>query len=549
MKRNTQESEAGKGNKINRRQALKWGLVAGGSAAFYIKRFHAGADELILPGVASPYTRPFIQPLPIPSVYQPVAALSPAPDPDRHQGSSGGMFGFGTPLLYEVHVKEAMHSFHPQLPPSPVWGYDGLVPGPTMIGRYGQPMLYRFYNDLPSNHVGFGVPEISVHLHNGHTASESDGFPGNFFGVGQWWDNHYPNILAGGDIRETMGTLWYHDHRFDFTVQNVYKGLAGVTLLFDHLDSGDENDPNPDAFRLPSGEYDVPLVFADKVFDQNGQVFFDLFNLDGILGDRFTVNGKIQPFFKVARRKYRFRLLDAGPSRFWQFHLSDNRPFKLISNDGNLLERPLEVESVRIGVAERVDIIIDFSQYNIGDSVILENRLEQFNGRGPTGGILNPGIPLLRFDIDRDPPVPDNSQVPSFLRELPPIHLNEVAAERVWTFNRQGGAWTINDLVFNVNQVRATPKQGTAEIWTLQNLSGGWSHPIHIHFEEGQILTRNGQPPPPHERARKDVYVLGPNEVVRIFMRFRDWLGRYPMHCHNTIHEDHAMMLRWDLVP
>jgi FtsP/CotA-like multicopper oxidase with cupredoxin domain len=24
--------------------------------------------------------------------------------------------------------------------------------------------------------------------------------------------------------------------------------------------------------------------------------------------------------------------------------------------------------------------------------------------------------------------------------------------------------------------------------------------------------------------------------------------GRYPMHCHNVVHEDHAMMVRWDIV-
>lgn len=70
---------------------------------------------------------------------------------------------------------------------------------------------------------------------------------------------------------------------------------------------------------------------------------------------------------------------------------------------------------------------------------------------------------------------------------------------------------------------------------------------MHIHFEEFQILSRNGVAPPPWERCRKDVAVIGPNETVQFFMRFRDWTGRYPMHCHNTVHEDHAMMIRWEL--
>jgi len=100
-----------------------------------------------------------------------------------------------------------------------------------------------------------------------------------------------------------------------------------------------------------------------------------------------------------------------------------------------------------------------------------------------------------------------------------------------------------------LNEVRAAPKQGTAEIWVLENGGGGWSHPIHIHLEEFQILSRNGQPPSPVEVARKDVVELGPGDEVRVFMRFRDFLGKYPAHCHNTVHEDHAMMFRWDVVP
>ena len=116
-------------------------------------------------------------------------------------------------------------------------------------------------------------------------------------------------------------------------------------------------------------------------------------------------------------------------------------------------------------------------------------------------------------------------------------------------FGDDNGGWTVNGKFFNVNEVRAAPQQGTAEIWVLQNDGGDWSHPIHIHMEEFQILSRNGQPPPPHEVSRKDVVILGPDDEVRVFIRFRDFLGRYPTHCHNLVHEDHAMMFRWDVVP
>ena len=89
----------------------------------------------------------------------------------------------------------------------------------------------------------------------------------------------------------------------------------------------------------------------------------------------------------------------------------------------------------------------------------------------------------------------------------------------------------------------------SSEIWTLRNLDNGWSHPIHIHFEEGRMLTKNGAVPPPHERGRKDVYPLLKASTIEVFLRFRDFAGKYPMHCHNLVHEDHAMMVRWDIKP
>ena len=101
------------------------------------------------------------------------------------------------------------------------------------------------------------------------------------------------------------------------------------------------------------------------------------------------------------------------------------------------------------------------------------------------------------------------------------------------------------------NRVDAKIEQGSAEIWTWRNDGNAWSHPIHSHFEEFQILEINGKPVSPgsQDKARKDVLVLGPNDEVKLFMRWRDFLGKHVMHCHNVVHEDHAMMLRWDIVP
>jgi FtsP/CotA-like multicopper oxidase with cupredoxin domain len=212
-----------------------------------------------------------------------------------------------------------------------------------------------------------------------------------------------------------------------------------------------------------------------------------------------------------------------------------------------LLPAPLTMSKVRLGVAERADIVIDFSKYPKGTQLFIVNKLEQTDGRGPTGKLLNPGTPILRFDVGDLPATPDNSRVPAALRALPPINLAEVVTTRTFKFDRSNGGWTVNGKLFDVRTASVKPKRNTAEIWVLEN-GGNWSHPVHIHFEEGRILSRNGAAPAAHERGRKDVYVLSPGDTLRVFLRFRDFEGKYMMHCHNLTHEDHAMMIRWDIV-
>ena len=291
---------------------------------------------------------PFIQAMPIMPDADDVVQVSDLPGmPHSAVGRPHQRFDEFEPVkLYEMYARPFQHRFHPDLPKSTIWGYgpgpdhntQAYSPGPLFKARYGEPIVVRIHNALPEQGApdGFGIPEITTHLHNHHTASESDGFPGDFYPVGEFHDHHYANILAGGDPREALATLWYHDHRADFTAQNTYKGLVGQFWLYDELDSGDENDPNPNALRLPSGEYDVPLMFADKTFDATSghQLFMDVFNFDGFLGEQYTVNGAVRPYVEVARRKYRFRMLNTGPSRFYKFALSTGEQITVIANDG-----------------------------------------------------------------------------------------------------------------------------------------------------------------------------------------------------------------------
>jgi len=509
-------------------------------------------------------------------------------------------------------------TFHPSLPdqgPLALWTFNGTLPPKLMQVRYGEPVLFRHQNQLPFNvtqNGGFGRHTITIHEHNGHHGAENDGFTGAYFFPGQFYDYHYPVVLAGwrtinpdatdpraggpadngginkipGDWHETMSSHWFHDHMFSFTSQNVYKGMAGMFNIYSALDRGNEELDDGVNLRLPSGtakgwgnlEYDVNLMVADKAWDRNGQLAFDIFQTDGFLGDAMTVNLAYNPFFEVERRKYRFRILNGAVARFFKITLSDASPMIYIANDGNLLPSPVVVTQLdQQGIGERYDVVIDFSRYSVGQKVWLVNLLEHEDGTGPKetvslssalgGSSSDPCVgKFLEFRIVRDPATPDVSQVPAVMIPNPDLSNVPVVRQRNFVFGDDGnqtthdpvtsfrGPWGIgtnggDQLDADFGRISAAPGSGTREIWTLKNDGGDWDHPIHIHFEEGRILARNGSASsvPPWERGRKDIYRLHPDGSVTISVQFRDFAGMFMEHCHNTTHEDNAMLLRWEI--
>ena len=538
---------------MRRRTVLRLGAAAAGAGALgggvanaqLLMPQNLPSDLIARP---SPPTTPFIAPLQIMRQAQPIdpAQLDPPPHPAKHQRYDE----FPPAKFYVMRERAFLHQYHPELAPTPSFGYDASIPGLTYHARYGEPVFIRRFNELPADHVGFGLPSTTMHLHNMHTASESDGFPLDFIDSGEYWDHHYAMFPAGFDPRERLSTMWYHDHRMDFTAANVYAGFSAFFLAFDdEEDTGDENDPRPTAWRLPSGRFDVPLMLHDVLFNEAGGAVFDIFNINGVLGDKFTVNRIVQPYFNVEPRKYRFRIVNGGPSRFYELYLNTGQPFVVLTNDGNFLPVPLELDALPMSVAERYDVIVDFSRYTPGDKIILRNRLEQYNGAGPSGRRIEPGDDIMRFDVV-PATGPDNSRIPDTLRALPPLDLSEVSRERVWKFDYTGAMWTINGEVADMSVASATIKKGATEIWIMRNEGSTWSHPVHVHFEEFQIIEKNGQPIDTNDvlNARKDVLWLGPNDEVKLLFKFRDFEGRYVIHCHNVVHEDLAMMLRWDIV-
>jgi FtsP/CotA-like multicopper oxidase with cupredoxin domain len=670
--------------RISRRDLIKMGLFTGAGMLARVGGLNPFVPSAYAQAAGFPRSplfgvQPFTQPMPRFDVLHryPVSCLSPHPQAEANQtmipvdGMLGGGFGpcegrppgpvwahqrWGeyTPSIcceatqapaktnyeYDPQVASSLNSgidpahglplrFHPGMPiqnPNSVWTFNGTIPPKLVQARYGEPLMFRHHNGLPADvrqNGGFGRHTISTHEHNGHHGAENDGFTGAFFFPNQFYDYHWPIVLAGhysvntaatdrmasspdgsgglmnvpGDWHETMSTHWFHDHMFSFTSQNVYKGNAAMFNIYSGLDRGNEEIDDGVNLRLPSGtakdwgnlDYDVNLMLADKAFDQNGQLTFDIFNFDGFVGDVMTVNLAANPFFEVERRKYRFRILNASVARFFKVALANAsgaaQPIVQIANDGNLLPNPLTLfELDEQGIAERYDIVIDFSQYALGDKLHLVNLAEHWdpengtlNGRKPvvdltmaaalSGTSLDPCVGrFLEFRVVRDPVRPDVSRVPATLIPNPDLTGIPVARERTFVFGRDAaqtssdpiasaiGPWGISTgggltLAADFGRLSAAPRFGTREVWNLVNDGAGWDHPIHIHFEEGQILARNGSLSnvQAQERGRKDVYRLQPKGTVTLTMQFRDWGGMFMEHCHNTTHEDNAMLLRWEI--
>ncbi len=622
--------------------------------------------------------QPFTDPLPVPQALAPVPAATVAtwanqPGPGvGQQDIDGGTHQLypgqvGTiaesmpqPIVYLTKVQVGEHSYSsspvrtlvpykdangvtvpagtvvPQLPKSTIYGYNGTFPGPMINAEYGKPVINHMENHLDENPLNldrgdFGDPELGFlcHLHNGHTAPESDGNPHHkpeAYQPGDWVDNLYLNYPAGGDENEKMSFLWFHDHREGHTGANVYKGMAGIYPLYDPvLDPGDETRglrlpgvrrDNPDgSFNV---DYDLPLVVHDVALDdgavphqdfhngcgeshpeQWGKSFFRHFPNHGFVGDIFCVNGKAFPVLTVKRRRYRLRFLPASIARQWEFSLmkSTGGPkaaldlgyqgnelqgqYRLpdallamrmtqIATGGGLLPTPIVRDAIENWPAMRHEVVVDFTKTldgkptKKGDVIWLVNTCKMLDGRKANnstriGNDPKYKIPVMKIIIGDD--APDNSVMPvpgQVLRPAPALPAN-LGSLPTRSFDLQRGSgggeiqWLINGHPFDPNVPLATVKRGQPEVWTIKT-GGGWSHPMHFHMEEHQILTRKGKvattlPGHADDSGKDDVIALDPSEVVTMYRNFRTFTGKYVAHCHNLAHEDHSMMFGWVLEP
>ncbi len=394
-----------------------------------------------------------------------------------------------------------------------------------------------------------GVP-IVTHLHGAHVDSDSDGLPEYFFGLtkqsrGPRWKQqryHYDNS-------QPAGALWYHDHALGLTRLNVYAGLAGFYIIRDKLDTGKRNNP----LNLPAKRYEHGYVIQDRMFKENGDLFFPAFPGDPayddfitregatpppgqpsalaeFFGDHMLVNGKIWPKVNVEPRNYRLRLLNACDSRFMRLRLrsvaigdtdfsnaSAPLPFYIIGTDQGLLAAPVSVTEIDFMPAERLDIVFDFSSVPSGSRVIVENIL----GDAPFGGALPDPDPavgdvfadrktdrVMAFDVvKRLSSIPDNFDAAlvssNYVTNQKPVDkvrklgLYEGSDEFGRLQPMLGTAEPVSDVNGGtVNgsltwhlPITENPQLGDTEIWEIYNATGD-AHPIHVHLVHFDVLDR-----------------------------------------------------------
>jgi spore coat protein A len=507
---------------INRRDAVKLALTGGVATMLQACSLHSH------PGNSEAVPR-FATALPIPPVLEPTRS-------DEHGD------------YYEIEARESAVAILAGKQTT-IRGYNGIFPGPTIKAMRGRATHIRFTNKL--------LTPVVTHLHGGHTPSNSDGWPMDVILPGgrptaatsMQMDHHGDGgQIAGASASKyehnytypndrRAATLWYHDHAMGATGQNVYMGMAGFYLVEDE----DER-----SLPLPRGRYDIPLMLCVRQFNDDGSFRYKPHGHAGADGDVILVNGAPWPALQVERRKYRFRILNASNAATFTLALSSGLPFVQIATDGGLTARSVAVLRIPIAMAERVEVVIDFSAYAAGDSVVLRNTEQQ--------GLLGE---IMRFDVT-GPPVSDHSQVPDRLSTIETLTPEVAVRTRTFTLGPRPELkshfppiyWAINGRRFDPEHAQASPRLGDVEIWCFVYEKSPWrqTHPPHIHLVNFQILDRNGQAPRDYERGWKDTLRLDSGDDVRVIMRFDGYRGRYLMHCHNLEHEDYDMMMRFDVV-
>lgn len=433
--------------------------------------------------------------LPIPPILE-----DTDPDPDR--------------AAFQITAMHGSREFVPGTV-TETMGYNGNYLGPVIRVRRGEEVTVDVENQLDDE-------VTTIHWHGLEVSGEDDGGPHSGIRPGDTWSPAFT-------IDQPAATLWYHPHPENNTGRQVYKGLAGLFLIEDEVS---------ETLEIPKdyGVNDIPLIIQDKRFREDGSFEYILSMPDvmfGLQGNGILVNGKLEPELEVERGLMRFRILNGSNATLFNLRLENDQTFYQIASDGGFLEKPVAMNRLTLGPSERAEILVDFSEYESGDTLRLAHQ--DFN--------------FMTFTVSGDRT--KELEVPETLTTIEPIDPEEASVVREFVFLGAGPSVNINGKQFDRNRIDERVSLGATEIWEVSNQSGmgmmgATVHPFHAHGTQFQILDRDGNPPPENESGWKDTFVVYPGETVRAIATFKK-PGVFMYHCHILEHEDAGMMGQFEV--
>ena len=389
-------------------------------------------------------------------------------------------------------------------------GYNGDYLGPVIRVRKGEEVRVNVENRLDGE-------VTTIHWHGLEVDGDADGGPHSGIQPGESWTPEFT-------IEQPAATLWFHPHPEQNTGRQVYKGLAGLFFIEDEVS---------DSLDIPKdyGVNDVPLIIQAKRFNDDGSFQYDLGMHDvmnGLQGDTMLVNGVVDPYLEVPKGIMRLRLLNGSNANVYELHFSNNQTFYQIASDGGFLENSIEMNKLILGPAERAEILVDFSNFNDGNTIQLSNQ----------------GLEFMKFVVNGESE--SDYAIPEHLTTIEKIDLDEAVKTREFVFQGMGPMVNINGKQMDMNRIDEFVNLHVTEIWEVSNESGmgmmgGTVHPFHAHGVQFQIIDRDGNPPPPNETGWKDTFLVYPGEKVKAIATFNH-SGVFMYHCHILEHEDAGMM-------
>jgi len=345
------------------------------------------------------------------------------------------------------------------------------------------------------------------------------------------------------------GTYWYHPHLHETTEAQITKGVGGLIIVKDAVES---------ALPLPRnyGVDDIPIIMTSRNFVANQ------FSVGRAYGDYMLTNGTMNAQITLPKQVVRLRFLNAEIERGYNLGIVNSsgitKTFYVIGNDGGLLNAPVAVTRLPVHVGERYEILVDLSGETVGSTLDIKaynsGQSNSFPGGEPgqTGqfgsALNNTTFNVLHINVGATTTNPITA-IPSTLANNTYFTAADAKVSRTVTISGGqpvGNPFVFDSSVFNINTINKTVNIDTTEKWTIVNSPNAvFGHSFHIHDVQFKIVSRTTGSVGTYESGWKDTFFISKGESVSFVCRFKDYADAthpFMYHCHFSQHEDDGMM-------